>query len=85
MITSGSTGNAKAVRLTHGQILASIESKGRAHFTNRHPTFLNWIGFDHVACLTENHLHNAVGWREAGDGAGGRYCAEPAGVFESGE
>ncbi|KAM3069225.1 hypothetical protein ACMFMG_010741 [Clarireedia jacksonii] len=57
MLTSGSTGNAKAVCLTHGQILASIESKSRAHFTNRKHTFLNWIGFDHVACLTENHLH----------------------------
>lgn len=57
MLTSGSTGNAKAVRLTHGQILASVEGKSKAHSTRGQRPFLNWIGFDHVACLSENHLH----------------------------
>ncbi|KAF5879006.1 putative thioesterase domain protein [Botrytis fragariae] len=57
MLTSGSTGNAKAVRLTHGQILASVEGKSKAHSTRGQLPFLNWIAFDHVACVSENHLH----------------------------
>ena len=56
MLTSGSTGNAKAVSLTHGQMLDSIAGKCDAHNTKESP-FLNWVGVDHVACLTEIHLH----------------------------
>ena len=57
MLTSGSSGNAKAVCLTHAQVLTSIADKSRFHGTNAQHPFLNWIGFDHVACLTELHLH----------------------------
>jgi acyl-CoA synthetase (AMP-forming)/AMP-acid ligase II len=57
MLTSGSTGNAKAVCLTHGQILRSISGKSKTHRSTGQMPFLNWIGFDHVACLTEIHLH----------------------------
>ena len=57
MLTSGSTGNAKAVCLRHGQLLQSIEGKSKHHGTSRSDTFLNWIGLDHVANLTETHLH----------------------------
>ena len=57
MLTSGSTGNAKAVCLRHGQLLRSIEGKSKHHGTSRSDTFLNWIGLDHVANLTETHLH----------------------------
>lgn len=55
MLTSGSTGNAKAVQITHRQILASV--KGKASVRRLHATpFLNWIGLDHVAALVEIHL-----------------------------
>ncbi|PPJ58141.1 hypothetical protein CBER1_02561 [Cercospora berteroae] len=61
MLTSGSTGNAKAVELTHHRILASIA--GKDSITNLHNnknsppiSLLNWIGLDHVAALTETHL-----------------------------
>ena len=57
LLTSGSTGSAKAVCLTHEQILASIAGKSQFHETNHVTTFLNWIDADHVACLVEAHLH----------------------------
>ena len=57
MLTSGSTGNAKAVCLRHGQLLRSINGKSKHHGTNKLDSFLNWIGLDHVANLTESHLH----------------------------
>lgn len=49
MLTSGSSGHSKAVRLAHGQILAAPE--GKAAFANPHPRnpYLSWIGMDHVA------------------------------------
>lgn len=56
MLTSGSTGNVKAVSLTHRQILESIQSKTKHHGYQPGGTVLNWIGFDHVASLTETHL-----------------------------
>lgn len=57
MLTSGSTGHAKAVSLRHQQILASVKGKASLHGTRSDDVFLNWIGFDHVANLTEAHLH----------------------------
>lgn len=57
MLTSGSSGNAKAVVLRHGQILEAVQGKSIYHETTSSDTFLNWIGLDHVANLTECHLH----------------------------
>ncbi|ETS74724.1 hypothetical protein PFICI_13208 [Pestalotiopsis fici W106-1] len=57
MLTSGSTGGAKAVEITHGQVLASMQGKSQMLGTSKDDSFLNWVGFDHVACLTEIHLH----------------------------
>ena len=57
MLTSGSTGHAKAVCLRHAQLLRSIEGKSKHHGTSKSDAFLNWIGLDHVANLTETHLH----------------------------
>ncbi|PWY79700.1 acetyl-CoA synthetase-like protein [Aspergillus heteromorphus CBS 117.55] len=57
LLTSGSTGNAKAVMLHHEQILASVEAKWKALSSSPDNIFLNWIGFDHVACLMEMHMH----------------------------
>lgn len=57
MLTSGSTGNAKAVELTHQQLLMSVTGKAGIHSTKRAGVFLNWIGLDHVAAMTEAHLH----------------------------
>jgi acyl-CoA synthetase (AMP-forming)/AMP-acid ligase II/thioesterase domain-containing protein len=57
MLTSGSTGNAKAVPLSHSQILTSVHGKSAHHGTTSSSAFLNWIGLDHVANLTEIHLH----------------------------
>lgn len=56
MLTSGSTGNAKAVSLTHSQILHSISGKIEHHGHQHGRPILNWIGLDHVASLTETHL-----------------------------
>lgn len=56
MLTSGSTGNAKAVSLTHRQVLHSISGKIKHHGHQHGGPVLNWIGLDHVASLTETHL-----------------------------
>ncbi|KAK0666049.1 acyl-coenzyme A synthetases/AMP-acid ligase [Cercophora samala] len=57
MLTSGSTGNAKAVCLTHGMVLASVAGKSGACALPPDRPFLNWIGLDHVGALVEIHLH----------------------------
>ena len=57
MLTSGSTGYAKAVCLRHGQIISAIGGKAKYHGTSNATIFFNWIGMDHVANLTEIHLH----------------------------
>ena len=60
MLTSGSSGNSKAVCLEHGQLLTAIRGKSSYHGTKPDDTFLNWIGMDHVANLTEVHLHAMI-------------------------
>lgn len=57
VLTSGSTAKVKAVALTHGQIIASLQGKESHHKTHSGDVFLNWIGMDHVASLVEIHLH----------------------------
>ena len=57
MLTSGSTGSAKAVPLRHGQLLTAIQGKSTHHGTLPGDVFYNWVGLDHVASLTEIHLH----------------------------
>lgn len=57
MLTSGSTGHAKAVALTVPQVLSSVCGKSENWDTSSSSVFLNWIGLDHVANLTEIHLH----------------------------
>jgi len=57
MLTSGSIGNAKAVCLTHKQMLNAIARKSQVNTLAANSHFLNWISFDHIACLTEIHLH----------------------------
>jgi acyl-CoA synthetase (AMP-forming)/AMP-acid ligase II len=56
MLTSGSTGNAKAVCLSHGQIVAAVAGKSSVVLLPRKGSFLNWIALDHVASLVEIHL-----------------------------
>ncbi|MEV5596388.1 non-ribosomal peptide synthetase [Streptomyces sp. NPDC052496] len=56
VLTSGSTGAAKAVMLTHGNLLASMRGKNGHHELRSGDTTLNWISFDHVAALLECHL-----------------------------
>lgn len=56
MLTSGSTGHAKAVSLTNAQIRSSVRGKSQANGATSHDVFLSWIGFDHVANLLEIHL-----------------------------
>ncbi|KAI9840147.1 MAG: putative NRPS-like protein biosynthetic cluster [Thelocarpon superellum] len=56
MLTSGSTGHAKAVSLRHGQMIKAVQGKSAFHGITPADPFLNWIGLDHVADLTEVHL-----------------------------
>lgn len=57
MLTSGSTGNSKAVELSHSQILSSVAGKSSVRQLPSDRPFLNWIGLDHVGALVEIHLH----------------------------
>ena len=56
MLTSGSSGNSKAVCLRHGQILSAVAGKASMRELPQDYTFLNWIGLDHVASMLEIHL-----------------------------
>lgn len=56
MLTSGSTGNCKAVPLRHSNIISAVNGKAEKHGSGPHSKFLNWIAFDHVASLTEIHI-----------------------------
>jgi acyl-CoA synthetase (AMP-forming)/AMP-acid ligase II/thioesterase domain-containing protein len=56
VLTSGSTGNSKAVVLTHANLLASMAGKNGHQRLTPDDTTLNWVSFDHVAALLEGHL-----------------------------
>ncbi|MGH3871734.1 MAG: AMP-binding protein [Pseudonocardiaceae bacterium] len=56
VLTSGSTGNAKAVMLSHANLLASMPAKNGYHQLTASDISLNWVSFDHVAALLECHL-----------------------------
>ncbi|MFG2650619.1 alpha/beta fold hydrolase [Streptomyces sp. NPDC048436] len=55
MLTSGSTGSSKAVRLTHANLLAAQAGKAGALDLGPDDTSLNWISADHIAAI-EAHL-----------------------------
>ena len=56
VLTSGSTGNSKAVMLSHANLLAAMAGKNGYHRLTPEDTSLNWVSFDHVAALLECHL-----------------------------
>lgn len=56
MLTSGSTGNSKAVTLTHETIMASLIGKTDRRGLTSADVMLNWVSFDHVIALLEAHL-----------------------------
>ncbi|KAI0964902.1 acetyl-CoA synthetase-like protein [Xylaria arbuscula] len=56
MLTSGSTGNAKAVPISHRQVMAAISGKASVRQLPTGRPFLNWIALDHVASLIEIHI-----------------------------
>nr|WP_311203310.1 non-ribosomal peptide synthetase [Streptomyces gossypii] len=55
MVTSGSTGMSKAVRLTHANLLAAQAGKAGALELGPDDTSMNWISGDHIAAI-EAHL-----------------------------
>ncbi|KAI0444743.1 acetyl-CoA synthetase-like protein [Xylaria telfairii] len=55
-LTSGTTGNVKAVRFTHRQVLAAVAGKVEVRLLPPAKPLLNWIGLDHVAALIEIHF-----------------------------
>ncbi|KAI1360611.1 hypothetical protein F5Y08DRAFT_348671 [Xylaria arbuscula] len=56
MLTSGSTGEPKAVCLSSHQIFSSIKGKASVRPIPSGQPLLNWIALDHVASLVEIHL-----------------------------
>lgn len=55
MLTSGSTGDAKAVVLTHDNLLAAMSAKAERLALTADDITMNWIDFDHIAAV-EAHL-----------------------------
>jgi acyl-CoA synthetase (AMP-forming)/AMP-acid ligase II len=72
LFTSGSTGHSKAVKLSHGQLIASVQAKS-SYLATRGMSFMSWVckssrrvmckacidtpvAFDHSACFCEIHL-----------------------------
>lgn len=57
MFTSGSTGAAKAVGLTHDMVASSISGKSIANRTSKADVFLNWIGvyppISHITSISD--------------------------------
>ncbi|KAH6629881.1 hypothetical protein B0J18DRAFT_419624 [Chaetomium sp. MPI-SDFR-AT-0129] len=61
MLTSGSSGNAKAVPLTHEQLFAAFRGKSEAaNLPFPGSPFLSWVNMDHVANLVHCHLFAIV-------------------------
>ncbi|OJD14343.1 hypothetical protein AJ78_05308 [Emergomyces pasteurianus Ep9510] len=61
MLTSGSSGNAKAVPLTHHQLLVAFHGKEQvANLQHSHSPFLSWVNMDHVANLVHCHIFAIV-------------------------
>ncbi|OAX81662.1 hypothetical protein ACJ72_03994 [Emergomyces africanus] len=61
MLTSGSSGNAKAVPLTHHQLLVAFHGKEQvANLQHPHSPFLSWVNMDHVANLVHCHIFAIV-------------------------
>jgi acyl-CoA synthetase (AMP-forming)/AMP-acid ligase II/thioesterase domain-containing protein len=61
MLTSGSSGNAKAVPLTHQQLLAAFRGKSAvANLRFPRSPFLSWVHMDHVANLVHCHIFAIV-------------------------
>ncbi|KAF2266511.1 putative non-ribosomal peptide synthase-like protein [Lojkania enalia] len=56
MLTSGSSGKSKAVCITHRQLMTAVIGKSSIRTLPGDSSFLNWVGFDHVASLVEIHL-----------------------------
>jgi acyl-CoA synthetase (AMP-forming)/AMP-acid ligase II/thioesterase domain-containing protein/acyl carrier protein len=56
MLTSGSTGNSKAVELTHDNLLTSLAGRAERQQLTSADCMFNWIAFDHVAALLESHM-----------------------------
>lgn len=61
MLTSGSSGNSKAVPLTHFQMLTAFRGKAQtAQLRYPQSPFLSWVHSDHVANLVHCHLFAIV-------------------------
>jgi len=56
MLTSGSTGNSKAVVLSHRNLLASMTGRAVRQRLTSADVMLNWVAYDHVAALLESHM-----------------------------
>ncbi|WP_415840718.1 alpha/beta fold hydrolase [Nocardiopsis rhodophaea] len=61
MLTSGSTGHPKAVRLSHSNLLAALPAKAERLGTTARDTTLNWISFDHISAIEMHLLPMSVG------------------------
>ncbi|KAL2359526.1 hypothetical protein RJZ56_007627 [Blastomyces dermatitidis] len=61
MLTSGSSGNAKVVPLTHHQLLVAFRGKTQvANLRHQNSPFLSWVNMDHVANLVHCHIFAIV-------------------------
>ncbi|MFI9778617.1 AMP-binding protein [Streptomyces sp. NPDC051956] len=60
MLTAGSTGEPKAVMLSHGNILSRSTGTARANGLTSHCITFNWMPLDHVSGLVMFHVRDVV-------------------------
>ncbi len=61
MLTSGSTGRAKAVILSHKNLMSALAGKASALTVTGRDVMMNWISFDHIAAFEAHLLPLSVG------------------------
>lgn len=61
MLTSGSTGRAKAVILSHKNLMSALAGKASALSATGRDVMMNWISFDHIAAFEAHLLPLSVG------------------------
>ncbi|KAK9680730.1 hypothetical protein K7432_015867 [Basidiobolus ranarum] len=85
LLTSGSTGNSKAVEHTHANVLIATKFKVDDYQLESTDTVLNWVGCDHVAGLIENHITPIVAGANQVQVAASVITLEPLALLEIAE
>ncbi|KAF5615372.1 non-ribosomal peptide synthase [Fusarium sp. NRRL 25303] len=79
--TSGSTGQPKAIEISHKQVITSAAAKISLHQTTSATRFLNWVSFDHSACFAEIHLQAVIAGADQWNVARSIILSDPSNLY----